>query len=593
MFSKGSSRWRIAAPFITLNLIVLLSLALFISNYVENKTTENLKSQLYTDARLIKEVVLPQLAAAKPQSNLDPLAEYYYQLLGKNITLVAADGNVLGESGDDDYKSHDFSNHPEIQQAHEEGIGDHIYSNILTGEDILYVAIKAETDEAVVGYVHLSMPLADVRSNQQNIRNFILTTTFFTIIITGILALVIANRSMQPVRELTKTVDRMAEGDLSARMIPSTRDEVSQLTNAFNNMAEQLQEKISALTTEQERVNVILEHMADGIMIVENDGQVKMINPAATRLLGTSMKKAIHHTFAEVVRQHQMIELWQEAQKDLEHAKEHVCMVETSRNEGRILQVIITPMTTTPSSQLVILQDLTRIRRLETIRRDFISNISHDLRTPLASLSLLVETMQNGALNDPPAAARFLNHMGQEVEVMTQLVSELLELSRIESGQVPLKIKSTNVKQDLILPPVERMTGHAERNALILETHIPDNLPEVLADPERIQQVVTNLIHNAIKFTPPNGVVNITTYKRDNEVVIACKDSGVGIPPEDAERIFERFYKTDRARSKGGMGLGLAIAKHLVQAHGGTIWLESQPGRGSTFFFSLPIATLI
>ena len=346
-----------------------------------------------------------------------------------------------------------------------------------------------------------------MQSDQRNIRNFILTATFFTIIITAILALLIADRSMKPVRELTKTVNRMAEGDLSARLSPSTRDEVAQLTTAFNNMAEQLQDKIDALTTEQERVNVILQHMADGIMIVENDGQVKMINPAAMRLLGTSLEKTIGHTFAEVVRQHQMIELWQAAQREKDQTREHVRMIETSRKEGRILQVIITPMTTTPSSKLVILQDLTRIRRLETIRRDFISNISHDLRTPLASLNLLVETLQNGALNDPPAANRFLNHMEQEVSVMTQLVSELLELSRIELGQVPLKLRPVNVSLELVCPPVDRLTAQADRNGIALYIELPDDLPPVLADPERIQQVVTNLLHNAIKFTPPGGSI--------------------------------------------------------------------------------------
>ena len=294
MAFKSSSRWRIAIPFIALNLIVLLGLALFISNYVEDKNIENLKQQLFTDARLIKEVVLPQLAAAKPQSNLDPLSEYYYHLLGKKITLIAADGTVLGDSGGDDHKSENFQNRPEVQQAMNtrDGLGSHIYANSLTGESFLYVAIKAETDEAVVGYVHLSMPLTDIQSNQRNIRNFILTATFFTIIITALLALFIADRSMQPVRALTRTVNRMAEGDLSVRLSPSTRDEVAQLTTAFNNMAEQLQDKINALTTEQERVNVILEHMADGIIIAEDDGHVKMINPAALRLLGTTTEQS-------------------------------------------------------------------------------------------------------------------------------------------------------------------------------------------------------------------------------------------------------------------------------------------------------------
>ena len=589
----GSSRWRIALPFILLNLIVLLGLALFISNFVQNVNTQNLENQLSADARLVKEAVLPQLASAKASSNLDPLANYYTILIGKPVFLLSPDGAVLGQPAGEDQKKESFLVLPELIQAKTKGSGIAIRPDKLTGKDTLFVAIKAETDEAVVGYVHLSMPLSEVQKNQQKIRNYILTTTLITILLTAALAWVIANRTTRPVRELTGTVNRMAAGDLSARLIPATQDEIGQLTNAFNHMAEQLQDKINALTAEQNRVSVILEHMADGIIIVDTQGQVKMINPAAARLLGVSQQDAANHSFAEVVRQHQMIELWQKSQQETDQGKEYVEMIETSRAEGRTLQVIITPIIgAAAASRLVILQDLTRVRRLETIRRDFISNISHDLRTPLASLNLLVETMQDGALKDPPAAERFLKHMEQEVSVMTQLVSELLELSRIESGQVPLKIKSVHVDQDLVMPPVTRLTNLAERNGLTLNTGLPDSLPLVSADPERIQQVITNLLHNAIKFTPPGGHVRVFAFQQKNNVVIAIQDTGAGIPPADAKRIFERFYKTDRARSQGGMGLGLAIAKHLVQAHGGSIWLESEIGHGSTFYFSLPSAGL-
>jgi two-component system phosphate regulon sensor histidine kinase PhoR len=591
MAPLGSTRWRIALPFILLNLIVLLGLALFISNYVLNDNTENLKNQLSADARLVKEAVLPQLASARATSNLDPLANYYTILLGKPIILLSPDGTVLGQPAGGNRKDENFLSYPEVLQAKAQGTGNAIHPDWFTGKDTLFVAIKAETDEAVVGFIHLSMPLSEVQKNQQKIRNYILTATLFTILLTTALAWLIANRTTRPVRDLTATVHRMAAGDLDARLLPATQDEIGQLTNAFNHMAGQLQDKINALTAEQNRVSVILEHMADGIIIVDYDGQVKMINPAAARLLGVSQEDAANHSFAEVVRQHQMIELWQQSQQDKDRGKEYVEMIETSRAEGRTLQVIITPMTgATPASRLVILQDLTRVRRLETIRRDFISNISHDLRTPLASLNLLVETLQDGALKDPPAAERFLKHMEQEVAVMTQLVSELLELSRIESGQVPLKIKPVQVGEHLVLPPVIRLTNLAERNGVTLNTGLPETLPLVSADPDRIQQVITNLLHNAIKFTPPGGHIRIFAFTQKNNVVIAVQDTGAGIPPADVKRIFERFYKTDRARSQGGMGLGLAIAKHLVQAHGGSIWLESEIGHGSTFYFSLPTA---
>jgi two-component system phosphate regulon sensor histidine kinase PhoR len=234
---------------------------------------------------------------------------------------------------------------------------------------------------------------------------------------------------------------------------------------------------------------------------------------------------------------------------------------------------------------------------LETIRRDFISNISHELRTPLAGIKALVETLHDGALDDPPAAQRFLDRMDAEVDALAQMVEELLELSRIESGRMPLRLRPTAVA-DLVLPPVERLEPQAERAGLIMNVELSPDLPLVLAEIERVQQVVTNLVHNAIKFTPQGGQIDISARPHQNKMAISIRDTGVGIPPDDLPRIFERFYKADRARSGGGTGLGLAIAKHIVQVHGGQIWAESpwtdpdtgERQRGSAFTFSLLLA---
>jgi two-component system phosphate regulon sensor histidine kinase PhoR len=237
---------------------------------------------------------------------------------------------------------------------------------------------------------------------------------------------------------------------------------------------------------------------------------------------------------------------------------------------------------------LVILQDLTRIRRLETVRRDFISNISHELRTPLAGLKALVDTLRGGAIKDPPAAKRFLKRMDAEVDALTQMVEELLALSRIESGQAPLRLGPTPVAE-VVIPPVDRLRPQAERAGLEFVVLLPPQLPQVLAEADRARLVLTNLAHNAVKFTPPGGRIVVAARVAGDEVIFSVEDTGVGIPAEDLPRIFERFYKADRARSGGGTGLGLAIAKHLVQGHGGRIWAESVEGQGSTFSFTLPV----
>ncbi|HEM62502.1 MAG TPA: PAS domain-containing sensor histidine kinase, partial [Chloroflexi bacterium] len=237
---------------------------------------------------------------------------------------------------------------------------------------------------------------------------------------------------------------------------------------------------------------------------------------------------------------------------------------------------------------LVILQDLTEMHRLQTMRQQFLGNVSHELRTPLASLKALVETMRDAAAGDPEASQHFLDLAEREVDSLTQVVQESLELSRIESGRLPLRLAPTPVAE-VILPVVERLGPQAERAGLEVSCSLPDGLPQVLADPERVRQVVSNLLHNAIKFTPSGGRVQISAQQVGDEVVISVTDTGVGIPREDLPRVFERFYRADQARSKGGTGLGLAIAKHIIQGHGGRVWADSLEGQGSDFSFSLPL----
>jgi len=245
---------------------------------------------------------------------------------------------------------------------------------------------------------------------------------------------------------------------------------------------------------------------------------------------------------------------------------------------------------------LVIIQDLTQVRFLQTVRRDFISNISHELRTPLASLRAIVETLQDGALDERAIAIRFLDRADGELDTLTQMVEELLELARIESGEVPLRLAETDVS-GLVEVPLQRVAAQAEREDIRVIVDIPEDLPHVLADAERMHRVLSNLLHNALKFTDAGGTIRVAAYAEEgpvNEVVIIVNDTGVGIADADLERIFERFYKSDRARTRGhgGTGLGLAITKHLVEAHGGRIWVTSKEGKGSTFLFTIPTVSV-
>jgi len=286
-----------------------------------------------------------------------------------------------------------------------------------------------------------------------------------------------------------------------------------------------------------------------------------------------------------VMRHQELVDLWSETK---EGAPKTITL--EIGKDPNFLQVIGIPLgSDLPGSSMLLFQDLTMVHKMETIRRDFISNVSHELRTPLASLKALADTMLDGALEDPPAARRFIERMDTEVDNLTLLVNELLELSRIESGKIAFEFQRI-LPCELLSSPCERMSLQANRVGLSLQLECPKDLPPVFADKNRIGQVTINLLHNAIKFTDPGGLLQVNARQEDDVVIFSVQDNGVGMAQKDLNRIFERFYKADRARAGGGTGLGLAISKHMVEAHGGEIWVESEEGVGTTFYFSIPIA---
>jgi len=374
----------------------------------------------------------------------------------------------------------------------------------------------------------------------------------------------------------------IADGEKTVSDLPEDLPALEEFSNTVKTLVLALSVRTSVVEAERARLAAVLERMTDGVLIADSEGRIQFANPAAEKLFET--KSAIGRRVVEVLRQYQLVEAWQRSRETGE-AQEESVEIPAQR---RFLQLVVLPDRQTGGSLLVV-QDLTRVRRLETVRRDFISNVSHELRTPLASLKALTETLRDGALEDPKAASRFLGRIEIEVDALTQMATEVLELSRIESGQVPLELKAVPAAS-LLISATERMRAQAERAGLALRMGADQDLTEVRADPPRLEQVLVNLIHNAVKFTRPGGQVVLAAQAESDFVRFSVSDTGAGIPAEELERIFERFYKADRARSGGGTGLGLSISRHLVEAHGGRIWAESTEGQGSTFYFTIPIA---
>lgn len=584
-------RIQIALPIPFLIIIIMFSLGIYISNFLHQALYAAEKEDLVSKVNLISEIISPYLIEEAFHDQLDYYTSLYAQRLETRLTIIDASGKVLGDSQVDKESINNIIEQPEIIAAKNSGIGEDIRYSDLLGYKSIYVAVPIIHKKEIISFVRLSSPVTSIDHQIKVFQQSLVLLTVVITIISILIILWITNKSMAPLQNITRLTGMISSGKIEPERITSltdksSDDEFGQLKNAFHHMAVQLNHQIRALETERSTLVAIFTVMTDGVLIIDERGRIQLINPAAESMFSITQSDTIGNSLIETLRNHQIQELWERCHRSGE-AQYSTLEILPRR---LYLRGVATPLgQALPGSTLLLFQNLTHMRRLETVRKDFISNISHELRTPLASLKALTETLQEGALDDPPAAKRFLQRMETEVDSLSLMVSELLELSRIESGRVPLRMKRTN-PFILITNAIERLILQAERAGLELEIDCTENLPEITADPVRLEQVLVNLIHNAIKFTPQGGVIRVSARLMESNVQFCVEDNGVGISREDLPRIFERFYKTDRARSSGGTGLGLAIARHTVEMHGGKIWAKSIEGKGSQFYFIIPLA---
>jgi two-component system phosphate regulon sensor histidine kinase PhoR len=386
-------------------------------------------------------------------------------------------------------------------------------------------------------------------------------------------------------RRVAQGASRIASGDLEYRLASDPLRESRAVAEAFNRMAESLKQLLEARSEERNRLAAVLSTMTDGVILVDREGVIQLVNPAVGSLLELASPPQEGERLISVVRDHEVQQL---ARLSLERHQVQQAQVEQPRTR-RLLHVTAVPLSSAGGDgALLLLHDLTPARRLEVTRREFISNVSHELRTPLASVQAAVETLEDRALGDPVAARDFLRRIRSDVERMTRIVSDLLELSRLESGKSAVSLAPTDMVA-LLGEVVERFAPRAAAQGLELRLEIPRSLPWVQADRYRLQGAVANLLDNAVKFTPAAGSVTVSARHQGDWLQVQVRDTGIGIAPEHLPHVFERFYMVDRSSRQPGVGLGLSIAKHVVQAHGGTIQVESQEGAGSVFTLTIPV----
>lgn len=583
-------QWRIAIPYTLLIALCLLGLGAYLITFVSQLQLDGVRARLAAEAILIGEVVAADLAAAPPGAlSPESLARIRAQVaqvsrnVDARVTIIDPRGVVLADSDQDPAQMENHANRPEVAAALANGSGEQARFSATIGRDMLYVAATVVSGQQLAGIARVSMPLAAINASLNRIYLFIGAALIATTAIAVGLAVWIAGSVTRPLRQLTGAADLLARGSLHTPVAVDDRGEVGILGASFNRMARQLQLQVANLGRERDIFANVLTNMADGIIVVDQRGTVLVANEAARRLLDvTEAPEGL--SLARAVRDHEICAALQEALARGTRRTE----VRRAGRPARHLRVAAAPLR--EGGGLLVLRDVSEERRVENLRRDFVANVSHELRTPIAAIKALAETLEEGALDDPPAARDFLRRMLLEVDKLAQLVQELLELSRVESGRAEFKLERVD-PGDLVRSAAERLRPGAERAGLVLVATAPDDLPPVLADRTRVENVLLALVHNAVKFTGPGGTIALTAEPDGRYMCFSVADTGVGIPSEDVPRIFERFYKVDRARAAVGTGLGLAIAKHVVQALGGQIWAESEMGRGTTVRFTLPTAS--
>ena len=415
-------------------------------------------------------------------------------------------------------------------------------------------------------------------------------------VLAGILAIVavlfLSLRLTGQFSDLTEDIIRTMSIDRSHRLDPTGPAELARMARAVNRLVDRVGTEIAEEAEERTRLASILDSMHEGVVVVDDQSVIESANPAASEMLGTA---GIVEPGMQLTSLTNHPSVYQVVTAAIQSGQPVTAEVELFDNQRTLLASATpfprpgAPPESPPVRALLLLTDLTDIRRLDTTRREFVSNASHELRTPLAGIRASTETLERGAIDDPEERARFLRMISEDIDRMDALIGEMLELSRLETGESPLEFEIMEPKA-LATSAVKRFSAIARESSLELHSAVSDELPAVNVDSEKIGHVFSNLISNAIKWTPPGGKITISSWEDDSMVWFSITDTGQGIEPEHLPHIFERFFKIDAARSQPGTGLGLSIARHIVEAHHGSISATSTPGEGSEFTFAVPVA---
>ncbi len=600
-----SIRWKVA-----FGTLVAVTCGLLIAGVITVQSLEQRYLTQFSDAleaktKLVEYGFQPLFhSSASPPtpSSLQETARDLGNRASARVTLVAADGTVLADSAVRDADLSSVENHKsrlEIQQALSIGHGRDIRPSHTTGERTMYHAILMQPSQVaspLVVRVGLPMVVLDHELSELQQRLFLALGIAFLVALT--LSVWLAHSITKPLSDIASAARQFSSDNQTFHVRTTAQDEVGLLASTLNHMADQLHAKIDELSEDRAQLLAVLTSMVEGVMVLDSRGHVLQINPALERMFGITRVEARGRPSAELFRHQQLNDLVAGILRSRTHQQDEIVLPLS----GRCLQIEASPAggeRENEASVVLVFHDMTELRRLEKIRKDFVANVSHELRTPLTSIKGYVEALLDGAKDDPAASAKFLDIILKQSDRLNLIIEDLLELSKIESGRISLKEEALELRS-VVDRTLSMIKPIADKYRHRLVTMVDPALPPVAGDEDRLVQVLTNLLDNAIKYTPAEGTITVgaklapTVANAESParaIDLSVADTGIGIPEEDRPRVFERFYRVDKARSRelGGTGLGLAIVKHIVEGHGGQVWVEANLPQGSRFVVRLPL----
>ncbi len=586
--------WQLYPSFLAVTLLALVAVTWYCSDAFRSFYYEQTRGEL----RSLVYFVAEQVSAKYDLSQAEKLDDLCKRL-GRasdgrtRVTIILPSGRVVADSDEDPSVMNNHSDRPEFIEALNRGYGWEVRQSPTLGIRMMYVAVPIQEQDRTVAIVRTAIPVTAIDHALTNMYTKMIWGGLAVALCAAALSFAISRRISRSVVNMQQIAQRFAEGQLDLRVPIPGPSELASLADTLNEMARQLYEKISTITSQRNELEAVLSSMVEGVVAVNHEGRIMSINRAAANLLSVDPAQVQGRNIDQVVRE---VDIQQFVRKTLEGTEPVEAEVSLQAEGERFFQLHGASLPDAKNGKagaVIVIHDITRMRRLENVRRDFVANVSHELKTPITSIQGFVEALSEGEIDDPVRTKRYLGIIARHSDRLNSIIEDLLSLSRLEEdqGQRRIQFENTSLKP-LLAAAIDLLSSRAERHEVQVELICEDDI-EAKVNPDLIEQAVFNLLDNAIKYSQVKGKVTVSVESRDAEVVISVQDRGCGIASEHLPRLFERFYVVDKGRSRklGGTGLGLAIVKHITQVHGGSVTVESSPGKGSTFAIHLPRAS--